>query len=114
LTIITDSEFHSLYRSALLRREEQVDARVGIVWRNVASAPRDGQWFWAKNDKTGAIYHACWCQRRQCFVHTKTNYRVNPTHWDGCMQPLWAYISYPVICSGIFFVFWALHVAAAR
>jgi|AmaraimetFIIA100_FD_contig_41_3027080_length_430_multi_4_in_0_out_0_2 hypothetical protein len=30
------------------------------------------------------------------------------------MKPLWAYISYPVICSGILFVFWALHVAAAR
>ena len=37
----------------------------------------------------------------------------NPLGWHG-MKPLWAYISYPVICSGIFFVFWALHVAAAR
>jgi len=50
------------------------------AWQDIASAPRDGQWFYAFG-KSGVIYHACWCPDRQCFVHTKTNQRVNPTYW---------------------------------
>ena len=30
------------------------------AWQDIASAPRDGQWFYAFG-KSGVIYHACWC-----------------------------------------------------
>lgn len=62
-----------------------MEARVDVktMWHDIATAPRSGQWFWAKNDRSGAIYHAYWCPSRECFVHTKTNNVVNPTHWDG-------------------------------
>src|SRR5262249_25662045 len=52
------------------------------MWRDIATAPRDPQqWFWALSKRSGATYHARWCPERQCFIHTKTNNRVNPTHW---------------------------------
>jgi hypothetical protein len=57
--------------------EARVDAKTG--WQNIATAPRDGQWFWAS--KNGRIYRAYWCTKRQCFIHTTLNLRVNPTHW---------------------------------
>jgi hypothetical protein len=59
-----------------------VEARAESAWRDIATAPRDPQqWFWALNAKSGRTYHVSWCPRRQCFVHTKTNNRVYPTHW---------------------------------
>jgi hypothetical protein len=56
-------------------------SRIETAWRDIASAPRDGQWFWALNKRTGKTYHACWSPERQCFVNTERNNRVNPTHW---------------------------------
>jgi hypothetical protein len=56
-------------------------SRIETAWRDIASAPRDGQWFWALNKRTGRTYHACWSPERQCFVNTERNNRVNPTHW---------------------------------
>ena len=63
-------------------REGKVEAHAESAWRDIASAPRDPQqWFWALNAKSGKTYHVSWCPKRQCFVHTKTNNRIHPTHW---------------------------------
>jgi hypothetical protein len=64
---------------------------VKTTWNNITSAPRDGQWFYALNARTGAIYRAYWCPKRDCFAHTKTRNRVKPTHWDGGDLPLFGF-----------------------
>ena len=49
------------------------------AWQNIATAPRDGQWFWATSGKT--VYRVYWCAKRQCFIHTKLNCHVYPAYW---------------------------------
>ena len=81
---VTSAIFKTRYSGPfLLGRRGEVEARVESMWRDIATAPRDGQWFVALNRKSGTQYHAYWSAARKCFVNTKTNNRVNPTHWDG-------------------------------
>src|SRR5262249_55322329 len=81
--IITDGEFLNSLTVSDNAKEEQVEARVESRWQDIATAPRDGQWFVALNRKSGSQYHVYWSAARDCFVNTKTNRRVSPTHWDG-------------------------------
>ena len=81
--IITDGEFLNGLTASDNAREEQVEARVESTWQDIATAPRDGHWFVALNRKSGSQYHVYWSAARDCFVNTKTNRRVSPTHWEG-------------------------------
>ena len=58
--------------------EARVDKKT--AWQDIATAPRDGQWFWATSGGK-AIYRVYWCTKRQSFIHTKQNCRVHPAYW---------------------------------
>jgi len=57
--------------------------RKKMPWLDIETAPRDGQWFWARNSSgtRRRIYRVFWCEKRECFLHTKLRTRVEPTEW---------------------------------